>query len=326
MNRSSYFNYIEEKLNLLSYRVNSRGKLNILDLNLHCENFYMDLLNLVYGLCLENMNTFSQNVEGIDLIDNVNKLIVQVSSTSTKQKIDSSLSKGIFKEYNGYGFKFISISKPADNLRKNNFKTPKNINFNAQNDIYDIPVILRQISSLGIDKQKKLYEFMKEEFGRDVDIVKVDSDLAVIINILSNESLSNINQDINVNSFEIDKKIKFNQLDMTEIMIDDYKIYYSHLEKKYKEFDNQGVNKSFSVLQAIRTQYMKLCINGGYDNNDMLFLNIIENVKKIIVESDNYINIPFEELEMCVGIIVVDAFIRCKIFKNPEGYSYVIAR
>lgn len=326
MNRSAYFNYIEEKLNVLSCRVNSRGKLNILDLNLYCENFYMDLLNLVYGLCLQNLNTFSQNVEGIDLIDNVNKLIVQVSSTSTKQKIDSTLSKEIFKEYSGYSFKFISISKPADNLRKNNFKNPYNINFDAQNDIYDIPVILRQISSLGIDKQKELYEFIKKELGREVDVIKVDSDLAVIINILSKESLSNINQDINVNSFEIEKKIRFNDLDMTEMMINDYKVYYSHLEKKYKEFDNQGVNKSFSVLQAIRTQYMKLCIKGDYDNNDMLFLNIIENVREIIVKSDNYINIPFEELEMCVCIIVVDAFIRCKIFKNPEGYNYVATR
>ncbi|WP_242568716.1 ABC-three component system protein [Clostridium botulinum] len=113
---------------------------------------------------------------------------------------------------------------------------------------------------------------------------------------------------------------------MTEMMINDYKIYYNHLEKKYNEFDKQGVNKSFSVLQAIRTQYMKLCIKNNYDNNDMLFLNIIENVRKIILESDNYINIPFEELEMCVCIIVVDAFIRCKIFKNPEGYNYVTAR
>ncbi|WP_315081127.1 ABC-three component system protein [uncultured Clostridium sp.] len=326
MNRGTYFNYIEEKLNTLSYRINARGKINILDLNLHCENFYMDLLNLIYGLCLENLNTVSQNVEGIDLIDEVNKLIIQVSSTSTKQKIESTLSKEIFREYSGYSFKFISISKPADNLRKNSFKNPYSIKFDCENDIYDIPVMLRHISSLGIDKQKELYEFVKKELGREVDTVRVDSDLAVIINIISKESLSNVSQDINVNSFEIEKKIKFNELDMTEMIINDYKIYYSHLEKKYKEFDNQGVNKSFSVFQAIRTQYMKLCIKKDYDNNDMLFLNIIENIKKIILESNNYENIPFEELEMCVCIIVVDAFIRCKIFKNPEGYNYVITR
>jgi hypothetical protein len=32
--------------------------------------------------------------------------------------------------------------------------------------------------------------------------------------------------------------------------------------------------------------------------------------------------IPQEEMEMCVGILVVDAFIRCKIFKNPNNYNY----
>lgn len=326
MNRGTYFDYIEEKLNVLSYRVNARGKLNILDLNLHCENFYLELLNLIYGLSLQNLNTVRQNVEGIDLIDDVNKLIVQVSSTSTKQKIESTLSKEIFKKYNEYRFRFISISKPADNLRKAIFKNPYNISFDAEDDIYDIPVILRHISSLGIDKQKELYEFIKKELGREVDTIRVDSDLAVIINILSKESLNNIEQDINVNSFEIQKKIIYNELDITEMIIDDYKIYYSHLEKKYKEFDKQGVNKSFSVLQAIRTQYIKLCIKRDYDNNDMLFLNIMENIRKMILESDNYIDIPFEELEMCVCIIVVDAFIRCKIFKNPEGYSYVATR
>lgn len=326
MNRVTYFNYIEEKLDLLSYRVKSRGKLNILDLNLHCENFYMELINLVYGLDLHNLNTVSQNVEGIDLIDNTNKIIIQVSSTSTKQKIENTLSKEIFKEYDEYRFKFISIAKSADNLRKNVYKNPYNIVFSPKDDIYDIPEMLRYISSLNIDRQKKLYEFVKKELGREVNTVRVDSDLAIIINILSKESLSNINQDINVNSFEIDKKIRFNKLDGTEMIINDYKVYYSHLERKYKEFDKQGVNKSFSVFQAIRTQYIKLSIEKKYGNNDMLFLKIIENIKNIIIKSSNYEEIPFEELEVCVSIIVVDAFIRCKIFKNPEGYSYVITR
>lgn len=33
MNRTHYFNYIEEKLGTLAYRINLRGKINILDLN-----------------------------------------------------------------------------------------------------------------------------------------------------------------------------------------------------------------------------------------------------------------------------------------------------
>ncbi len=71
----------------------------------------------------------------------------------------------------------------------------------------------------------------------------------------------------------------------------------------------------------IRKQYIKL--SSKEDSNE-LFFSIIDEVIDIIINSKNYIEIPFEELEMCVSILVVDAFIKCKIFRNPEGYSHVI--
>lgn len=45
MNRQNYFDYIESRLTWLSYRVTTRGALNMYDINIHCENFYMNLLN-----------------------------------------------------------------------------------------------------------------------------------------------------------------------------------------------------------------------------------------------------------------------------------------
>lgn len=51
MNRSQYFNYIEEKLNTLATRIESRGKLNILDFHLHSEDFYLHfLINYMVGI------------------------------------------------------------------------------------------------------------------------------------------------------------------------------------------------------------------------------------------------------------------------------------
>lgn len=326
INRIEYFNYIEEKLSILSTRINNRGKLNILDANLHSENFYMELLNLLYDFKLENLNTSNQNVEGIDLIDYKNKLIIQVSSTTTKQKIESSLSKDIFKSYNEYKFAFVSIANNADNLRRNNFKNPNKVSFNPKNDIYDIPRILKDVFALSIDKQKQIYEFIRKELGDSLDIVKLDSDLANIINILSKENLLNINQSINIDSFQIDKKIEYNKLNLASFIIEDYKIYNGHVEKKYIEFDKLGVNKSFAVLQTIRGKYIELCTNGKCQNADILFLEIIKKVKELILASKNCIDLSFEMLELCVNILVVDAFIRCKIFKNPEGYNYVITR
>jgi len=70
MNRSHYFNYIEDKLNTLAYRVETRGRLNLLDTHLHSENFHLHFFNLLFGHQLENLNSRLQNVEAIDLIDN----------------------------------------------------------------------------------------------------------------------------------------------------------------------------------------------------------------------------------------------------------------
>ncbi len=65
---------------------------------------------------------------------------------------------------------------------------------------------------------------------------------------------------------------------------------------------------------------------GKISDSQELFFSIIDNIIELIKNSKNYIEIPYEELEMCVSVLVVDAFIRCKIFKNPEGYNYVVTR
>jgi hypothetical protein len=324
MNRTSYFNYIEEKLQLLGLRIANRGKLNLLELNIHSETFFADLLNILFNFELVNLNILKQNVEGIDLVDKKNKVIAQVSSTCTKQKVESSLKKKIFITYTNHRFKFISIAKDADKLRQTSFANPHSALFSPVDDIIDINTILKVILNMSIDKQKELYDFIKKELGTEINIVGVDTNLATIINILANEDLASNIDSPEINYFEIDKKIEFNDLYSVKETIDDYKIYYHKLDEKYREFDKEGSNKSFSVFQIIRKQYTYLQNKVG--NPHDLFFNIVNSIIEIIEKSKNYKQIPYEELEMCVQILVVDAFIRCKIFKNPEGYNYVITR
>jgi hypothetical protein len=80
--RASNFDYIEEKLNLLAERINARGRLNLLNLHIHTEDFYVHFLNILYKWSLKNENAFESNVEAIDLIDETNQLVVQVSATN----------------------------------------------------------------------------------------------------------------------------------------------------------------------------------------------------------------------------------------------------
>src|SRR3989344_1501307 len=323
INRTKYYDYIEERLSTLATAINLNGKFNVLNLHNHAENFYLHFFKELFDWNLKNINTIRPNTEAIDLISlPPEKIIIQVSATCTKDKINSALKRKIIEDHKnkGYCFKFISIAKDANSLRKVKFTNPYDIIFNPLDDIYDTVSILKNISLLGIDGQKKIYNFIKKELGQEVDIEKLDSNLATIINILSKEDLDDNNQPITIDTFEIERKISFNNLNTARRTIDDYNIHYNRLDKIYSEFDTSGVNKSSSVLATIRKEYIK---NSKIKRDDKLFNLIINNIQEKIIKSANFSKIPIDELELCVNILVVDAFIRCKIFENPKDYKHV---
>jgi len=322
MNRVSYFSYIAQELTALSTRISNCGKLNLTDLHIHSETFFAGLLNQIFDWNLVNMNTNQPNVEGIDLIDRGNKFLVQVSSTCTKQKIENSLEKELLRSYEGYTFKFISIAKEASMLKKHSYENPHSVIFVPENDVIDVVTLLAAVRDMGIGKQKQVYDFIRAELGSDIELIKVDTNLANIINILSKENLIETIEHPELNVFEIEKKIDFNELSRVRDTINDYKFYYNKVNELYTAFDKEGSNKSFSVLQIIRKQYLKR--QDGVMLPSDIFYTVIDDIMGIVRGSKNYVEIPYDELELCVNILVVDAFIRCKIFKNPEGYSYVI--
>lgn len=327
MNRQIYFNEIEEKLTILSIRVKNRGKLNVLDLHIHSENFYRDFLNLLFSWNLINENNINQNVEAIDLIDETQKLVVQVSATATKKKINDSLSKDNMKKYaeDGYKFKFVSIAENADSLRKLKYSNIHSISFDPSRDILDIQKLEDGIKNLKIDELENMYHFIKAELGRMPDSMSFNSDLTSIINILAAVKLEEGEPLGNINKYAIDEKIEFNKLDIAAVIINEYKIFYNQVDKKYKEFDKMGLNKSMLVLQSLQKMYVEAIIRKKYENSDVLFIGLIDEVKQIVLSSANYDEISREALDVCASLLVVDAFMRCKVFKNPEGYEYVIA-
>jgi len=323
MNRTRYYDYIEEKLHTLAFRVGTNSKLNILHLNMHSENFYLHLLNLLYGYQLENLNKSLQNVEAIDLIDHENKVIIQVSSISAKAKIESALGKDIIKRYSSYHFMFLSISKDADSLRRKVFNNPHGVSFSPGSDILDVRSILNDVLQESVTAQKNIYEFIKDELGSHIDVVRLNSNLAMIINILAKEQWGDDGQIAEIHRFEIERKISHNQLRMAKDLIEEYSLYHGKVDTKYSEFDSQGSNKSSSVLATIKREYIKA--KSAKDPDDIFFM-VIGVLKDKILESANYSEIPIDELELCVDILVVDAFIRCKIMESPKGYKYAASR
>lgn len=317
MIRNNNYRYIEEKLGVLAYRIGLNGKLNDLSLHVHSENFYLHLLQHLYGWPLENCNAFKQNVEAIDLVCHDPALVVQVSATSTKQKVESALAKPLISNYPGYTFKFISIANPANKLRKQQFQNPHAIAFDPAGDIIDNKSVLDGIMSLDIVSMNRLYDFIKAELGAEVDIVLVDTNLAEIINILSQEPLEIFDGKFDTEHFTIDNKINYNGLDYGRSVIEDYSINSYRLAQKYNELDREGVSyKSTSILQKVRSLYQQEARKS--QDPDEILLSVISQVKELVTASRNYTAIRDEELDMCVKTVVVDAFMRCKIFEKPD--------
>lgn len=284
---------------------------------MHSESFYLHFFNLLFGWKLENLNKVKKNAQGIDLVDYTNKIIVQVSATATRQKIESALAKDL-SAYKDYAFKFISITKDATALRTKTFSNPHNLAFTPASDIFDISSLLKFIESMDINQQKEVYEFVKKELKSESDPEKLESNLTTIINILSREDWSQTVTGFETVPYDPEIKISYNQLNIARGHIDDHKIHYHRIDKIYTDFDKQGVNKSISVLNGIRAEYLYLMIEMEV-SPDQCFSSIIDKIIQKVKASANYTPIPDEELLYYVQILVVDAFIRCKIFKKPPG-------
>ena len=323
MNRDIYFSVIEERLTTLSVRIKRNSSLNLQNLNIHCENFYAQLFNLIFGYNFRNLNEDNQNIESVDLIDETNHILAQVSATVTKRKIEKTLEKESLKQYSNYSFIFIFISdKDAKSLRKQTFTAPSGISFTPEQDIYDVSELLRKILTLDIDKMKDLNDFVRKELKSDIDLKKIDSDLVKLINILSRENLDETLYPVIALPFKIQEKIDFNGLGAIKTIIKENALFSKKLNDKYEEFDRLGVNKSHAILNVMRSTYQKLVVQ--HEDTTELFYKIIETiVDRIKSEMSEDNSLSQEELELYVQIIVVDAFMKCKIFKNPEEYKYV---
>ena len=323
MNNEIYMDFIEEHLYVLQRRIILRSELNILNLNLRAEDFYRELFNVIYGYNLINANVLEQNASSIDLIDYDNKVIIQVTCTVSKTKIESTLSKSILEEkYLDYTIYFVFIGHGAKKLIGKKYNNPYKVNFDSEKNIFDNDIILKKINSLNIDNMKSVYDVVVKYLKlENVTRIKLNSLLPKVIKAIlgtyENEDLPEIIND--VKAFEISEKIKYNNLEESCDVINAWAPYEYCMTKIYNEFDSSGRLKSVSLLMKFSRKYREL--KNKYNDADEVFFEIIRSLKEELVNDMELLQakITEEELETCIEIIVVDAFIRCKIFNKPGG-------
>mgnify|MGYP004655452567 FL=1 len=321
MNRNIYVTKIKTLIDILKVEIKDSGKLNLLDINVHVEDFFRDLLNLIYGWQLQNMNQRNLNAAGGDLWYDDDKIVIQVSSTTTKDKIQSSIDKLSAEQFAGYRFKFLRIDGDVIKLRKESYNTHNDIVFNPSEDIIDISTLLKDITHLDIDCLRRVYELCGKEIV-PLDTPKVtETDLAIVVKALATNVKDWLKERRPI-GFDIDKKIDFNHLEGKRRLINDYKLYIGKLNAVYGEFVDNAMDYSFIILQTLSDMYSGYL--GQFESN-ALFDKIVDNARELALKSKSAKDIPVDRVNVCINVIVVDAFIRCRIFEDPEGYSYVDA-
>ena len=186
MNSQEYIGYIEMCLSILATRIDCRAKLNVLDLNIYAETFYAEIINLVFGYNVKNANIEKHNNAGYDLIDSEQRIVIQVTSNTKKDKVQKTIESLDIQQYAGYKLVMLYIGNgKCENSKSNISKHIKPI------CTWDKEFLLKAISAKRIEEQKKIYQCFKKYFDRGDGSLAVD----IVSRELEIETLSDIDED-----------------------------------------------------------------------------------------------------------------------------------
>lgn len=144
------------------------------------------------------------------------------------------------------------------------------------------------------------------------------------INAISNINISELDKKEKITTFNPKDKIKFNSIKKNVALINEYKIYYHKINSLYDELEIQGSIKKEKLLASIELIYTE--VKGKYilDSANQIDIirenadNIIDDVYNILNEKVENSSFWEEDIILGIRLIMVDAFMRCKILEEPK--------
>ena len=165
--RGYFIGQIIDELTAVSHQVEARAGLQLLDLNRYIEDFFKDVLNIVLGYNLKNLNEQRSNNPGLDLGDEANGVAYQITSTKSSAKVNGTL-EAICKhpdqaEKFGKIIVFIVTEKQGSYSLSDKFAKPLGFTTDQIKDVNDL---LKKILSLPIDRLQQLFDLITKEVAR----------------------------------------------------------------------------------------------------------------------------------------------------------------
>ena len=190
------FKYIKKKLIELRSEVEVDNQMGHFDINKIVEDVYMHILNDVYGWDLKNANLLKENFPAIDLIDEQNMIVIQVTSTTDTNKLRGTIEKfkNLDDEYSIYDLKMFYI-KDKPNFKASSLEEFKNSGV-EESDLLGIKDILHEVQA-NTDICDRLYKTLQKIFDDDTKKSGVSITIhGEVKGVVNAESGSVINQTI----------------------------------------------------------------------------------------------------------------------------------
>lgn len=296
---------LNTNLGLIRSKIEFENSVNDQSLNILLETPLLDVINLTYNYKLENTNLIDKNFPGIDGIDFENKIMFQISSTFSPEKIKHTLEQVIkYKHYEKATelfFLFLTLKKRLNNKTKQDLLqiVDDRFSFDFDKNIIDLSTLYQNL----YNEEDKLKVF---EVNRKIESVLFD------IDIFSNNTLEYIaltfDKEELDNTYELSQiisKLGYNVVTTSAALLQKAK------DRKSNFVDNIIVLKDTSKLDFIKNAIVVVSPKIIQENLDSkepsckIFNYLKEyEIKPILLNFTNFSNKIFE-----------------KKYKNPRSVS-----
>ncbi len=268
------------KLGLIRVNAELLGTLHLFDINIFAENFFNNLFSITRNATYENLNLSCSNAKAIDIVDNTNKIAIQITTEDTSTKITKTVEK--FKETkyykDGYELQIFFISK------KKNIKSRDDVY------IFYIEDFIKEIYKLPYSQKNKVNEFLNESINLSITDSIIDK-----TDFNNPKRPNNVKKifeifDLDYNEQEDEGNLKVINQYIDRLCLVDYKMrcYLNKFAKiMYRLKDNKNMVKSYPDFK----KYMKISaiernIDFSSKNELMDIIQYLEDMNFIIFDQD----------------------------------------
>lgn len=317
MKKEIYLKNVAESLALLSKQVELLNAVNLYDINIIAEDFFTGLLNLIFDYKLKNANVVEKNAQAIDLIDEENKISIQVTSDNSSTKIKHTIHEYIDnKAYEKYDRLIVLILTSKKKYSKT-FDTNNTFIFDKGSDILDVKDLIKFIRGLQIEKIRKINDFLGRELcdkvysAKETQANEIDTIIDLIEYISKHKEVKKkIESEVDPD-YKIFKRFK----DFSERLISEYTTLYTLYGDAIETINETiGIDEAQDIiimfyLQDISMQFLD-------ETND----NPIQALNKLVGYFEENLSVNGKKYDRAaIKFYLVNEMIKCRVFPNERN-------